>query len=429
MTPGRTPHVPALNRSGSVPLPFGSTCPTCSLQDGSFFRSPSLHFAFSPGPLDSGTSFRWLPYLRFMKRTRIPSLFLVLFALVGLLSACGGDKGTSSESSQGSTSDASKLAAATLNASGATFPKAFYEEVIAEFSEKHSGVTINYGGGGSGKGRTDLQTGVVDFAGSDGLVKAEDVAEVQGRRSSTSRPSRRRSRCPTTSPASTSLQLVARHDRQDLPARDQDLERPGHRRRQPRRQAPVDGDHRRPPLRRLGHHRELHQVPQGRRSRPSWTLTSGSTVEWPADTQAGNGNSGVAQIVKQQQRRHRLRRPLRRQGHRPQVRQGQEQGGQVRRRRRWTAPPPRWPASRSTPTSATTRCGRRRRGLPDHRPDLDPRLQEPDRQGQGRGPQGLPPLHPTATARSWPARSTTPSCPTPCKQKALAQVDQLVIPA
>ena len=28
-----------------------------------------------------------------------------------------------------------------------------------------------------------------------------------------------------------------------------------------------------------------------------WTLKSGSTVEWPADTQAGNGNQGVAQIV------------------------------------------------------------------------------------------------------------------------------------
>src|SRR5262249_50714683 len=29
-----------------------------------------------------------------------------------------------------------------------------------------------------------------------------------------------------------------------------------------------------------------------------WKLKSGSTVEWPADTQAGNGNPGVAQIVK-----------------------------------------------------------------------------------------------------------------------------------
>ncbi|MBV8757636.1 MAG: extracellular solute-binding protein, partial [Deltaproteobacteria bacterium] len=30
----------------------------------------------------------------------------------------------------------------------------------------------------------------------------------------------------------------------------------------------------------------------------AWKLKSGSTVEWPADTQAGQGNAGVAQIVK-----------------------------------------------------------------------------------------------------------------------------------
>src|SRR5205823_12304581 len=30
----------------------------------------------------------------------------------------------------------------------------------------------------------------------------------------------------------------------------------------------------------------------------TWKLKNGSTVNWPADTQAGNGNAGVAQIVK-----------------------------------------------------------------------------------------------------------------------------------
>ncbi len=29
----------------------------------------------------------------------------------------------------------------------------------------------------------------------------------------------------------------------------------------------------------------------------TWTLKSGSTVQWPADVQAGQGNSGVAQII------------------------------------------------------------------------------------------------------------------------------------
>jgi phosphate transport system substrate-binding protein len=33
-------------------------------------------------------------------------------------------------------------------------------------------------------------------------------------------------------------------------------------------------------------------------ARDVWKLKAGSTVEWPADTQAGQGNAGVAQIVK-----------------------------------------------------------------------------------------------------------------------------------
>lgn len=70
--------------------------------------------------------------------------------------------------------------AATLNASGATFPKTFYEEAIAEFVGKNSGVTINYAGGGSGKGRQDLADQIVDFAGTDGTIKPEDLAKYKG---------------------------------------------------------------------------------------------------------------------------------------------------------------------------------------------------------------------------------------------------------
>ena len=37
--------------------------------------------------------------------------------------------------------------------------------------------------------------------------------------------------------------------------------------------------------------------PSGAGGSGVWTLKSGSTVEWPTDTQAGNGNAGVAQII------------------------------------------------------------------------------------------------------------------------------------
>ena len=39
---------------------------------------------------------------------------------------------------------------------------------------------MNYGGGGSGKGRTDLAGGVVDYAGSDSPIKAEDLPTFKG---------------------------------------------------------------------------------------------------------------------------------------------------------------------------------------------------------------------------------------------------------
>ena len=69
---------------------------------------------------------------------------------------------------------------ATLNGSGSTFQKTFDQVVIQAFQQKNSGITVNYAGGGSGKGKTDLQTKTVDFAGTDSLVKDADLSKYQG---------------------------------------------------------------------------------------------------------------------------------------------------------------------------------------------------------------------------------------------------------
>jgi phosphate transport system substrate-binding protein len=42
-------------------------------------------------------------------------------------------------------------------------------------------VTVNYGGGGSGKGRTDLASGVVNFAGSDSPIPDAEAANFKGK--------------------------------------------------------------------------------------------------------------------------------------------------------------------------------------------------------------------------------------------------------
>jgi phosphate transport system substrate-binding protein len=56
--------------------------------------------------------------------------------------------------------------AAQLNASGATFAQPLIDACKVDFN-KDTTHTINYSGGGSGKGRTDFSLGLVDFAGSD----------------------------------------------------------------------------------------------------------------------------------------------------------------------------------------------------------------------------------------------------------------------
>jgi phosphate transport system substrate-binding protein len=228
-----------------------------------------------------------------MTRKRTPVLVLIVVALTGLLAACG-NSNNSDSTAQGST-DESKLAATTLNASGATFPQPFYEQVIASFSETHEGVTINYGGGGSGKGRTDLQTGVVDWAGSDGLVKAEDVPKYKG-------PFLY---FPTVAAPITvsynltgvdSLQLspdtIARIFQREIKAwNDKAIaaDNPGVK-------LPATAIT-------VAHRSDGSGTTENftkflKAASPTvWKLDAGSTVNWPTDTQAGNGNSGVAQIV------------------------------------------------------------------------------------------------------------------------------------
>jgi phosphate transport system substrate-binding protein len=232
-----------------------------------------------------------------MTRKRTPVLFLILFAVAALLAACGGGDDAPETTAAGSTDEPStKLAATTLNASGATFPMPFYEQVISLFSEKHDGVTINYGGGGSGKGRTDLQTGVVDWAGSDGLVKAEDVAKYKG-------PFLY---FPTVAaPITVSYNLTGVDTLQLSP---DTIAKIFQREIKTWNDKAIAADN---PGAKLpttaivvAHRSDGSGTTENftkflKAASPSvWKLDSGSTVNWPTDTQAGNGNSGVAQIIK-----------------------------------------------------------------------------------------------------------------------------------
>ena len=103
---------------------------------------------------------------------------IVLVALATLLAACGSSS-KSSSSGSGTTSGSSNVSA-TLNGSGSTFQQTFDQAAIQAFHNTNPNITINYAGGGSGKGKTDLQTKTVDFAGTDSTVKSTDLPKYQG---------------------------------------------------------------------------------------------------------------------------------------------------------------------------------------------------------------------------------------------------------
>src|SRR5260370_13287652 len=80
-----------------------------------------------------------------------------------LLAACGGN----SVSTNPSTGGAIVPPAAQLSGAGATFPKPFYDAANFAYNKKFSQVTINYGGGGSGAGVSQLTQKTVDYGSND----------------------------------------------------------------------------------------------------------------------------------------------------------------------------------------------------------------------------------------------------------------------
>ena len=100
---------------------------------------------------------------------------LLAFALVG--TACGSSSKKSDATSDGSTSttaasgvDYSKLSG-TINGSGSSFADALYQAEISALADKAPNLTVNYNAVGSGQGKKDFAAKLNDFAGTDSLVK------------------------------------------------------------------------------------------------------------------------------------------------------------------------------------------------------------------------------------------------------------------
>jgi phosphate transport system substrate-binding protein len=114
------------------------------------------------------------------RRRQVTTAGLAVFAVA--LAACSSSSSPSSSSTSTTSSSATASASSntslsgTLNGSGSTFQTVFQESAIAAFKSVDPNITVNYGSGGSGKGRTDLASGVVNFAGSDSPIPASEAS-------------------------------------------------------------------------------------------------------------------------------------------------------------------------------------------------------------------------------------------------------------
>ena len=123
--------------------------------------------------------------MRLRYRQQVTAAGVSVVALALTLGACSSSGSSSSSggsaSSSSSASSGGSNLSGTVNASGSTFQLTFQQEAIAAFKSIQPNLTVNYGGGGSGKGRTDLAAGTVNFAGSDSPIPDKEASSFTGK--------------------------------------------------------------------------------------------------------------------------------------------------------------------------------------------------------------------------------------------------------
>jgi phosphate transport system substrate-binding protein len=106
-----------------------------------------------------------------VSRSRISAVMVSVAAALGL-AACGSSTNTTS-----SPKSTTKVTSATVNAAGSTLAAPIYMQWASNL--KSQGLTVNYSAVGSGTGIADLESGTVDFAGSDPPLAAADIAAAK----------------------------------------------------------------------------------------------------------------------------------------------------------------------------------------------------------------------------------------------------------
>jgi phosphate transport system substrate-binding protein len=110
-------------------------------------------------------------------------LLAVALALTFVATACGSDDSSSDTASGNTTTTADGASGGadlgaltgTINGSGSSFADGLYQQCISSIAEQASDLTVNYNPVGSGQGKKDFAAKLNDFAGTDSLVKPEEA--------------------------------------------------------------------------------------------------------------------------------------------------------------------------------------------------------------------------------------------------------------
>ncbi|WP_020520651.1 phosphate ABC transporter substrate-binding protein PstS [Catelliglobosispora koreensis] len=111
-----------------------------------------------------------------LSRRGVAGIALAAAAAIAL-AGCGTDTPSNTPTS-GAASGLATLSGE-IKASGASFPSAFYQEVIAEAKTLAPNLKITYNSVGSGTGKKEFASGLNDFAGTDSLVKDTEVDKTK----------------------------------------------------------------------------------------------------------------------------------------------------------------------------------------------------------------------------------------------------------
>jgi len=233
-------------------------------------------------------------------RRQVTTAGLAIIAVA--LAACSSSSSPTTTATGTSTGTASAAASGaklsgTLNGSGSSFQLIFQQTAIQNFKTVQPNMTVNYGGGGSGKGRTDLSSGVTNFAGSDSPVPTAEESNFAGKTVlyfpvflgpitvSYNLSGVSNLKLDATVLANIFQGKITKWNDPAIAALNSGVSLPS---------SPIT----------IAVRSDSSGTTQNfslyleKAAGSAWTLGSSSTIKWPATARAGMGNGGVAQIIK-----------------------------------------------------------------------------------------------------------------------------------